>query len=284
MALILLNMFIAILEGYFRQIAPKGNEEKVGFLDLLKFLVISEFKNIEKKQQRKAALEKRRKKRKQNANKKPENNEQDKDKGNIKLGSEGKIEIENQIGEKESLKEQPLKDDVIGNTSAEKAADENALNKGVVSENEGNEIQTEAALLKEKEDIENPQIVDMNYDEEDDAEMDSLSEEESYEALGKCGRFRKKIQSLVEDIWIWIIVFIYQKIISKFLFTDQVAEGKEQGEVPQITAKVEFKEKKDVDEEALAMKDIEFYLGGKKFDTESAEGAGPGGLKCFHET
>lgn len=60
MGLILLNIFIAILEGYFRQIAPKVQEEEIGFLSLLQYLITSEFEEIEKKkeQKKKEALQK----------------------------------------------------------------------------------------------------------------------------------------------------------------------------------------------------------------------------------
>ena len=48
--LVLLNMFVAILHGYYWQVAPKDKENTIGFLGLLKNLVVTEFESIKEKQ------------------------------------------------------------------------------------------------------------------------------------------------------------------------------------------------------------------------------------------
>lgn len=230
MALVLLNMFIAILEGYFRQIAPKGNEEQVGFLDLLKYLVISEFKNIEEKkkkkeaqQQREKLVQMRRNRISLHSNKSPKKSE----KGE---GQENNASEPDEIGTGAKL---PL--EKVGHSPVAQSPDN--------PEEDKSDLEEELALEEEAMKARKPQ--------------------------GKCKKITSKIESKLEDVWFWFITFIYNKIIKKFLFTDQPAEGEGQAEPPQITAKVEFEEKRDIIEEDVVLKDIEFYLGKKDHPSEN---------------
>ena len=267
MALILLNMFIAILEGYFLQNAPKDNEEKIGIFDLVNHLVTGEFRRLEKHMDEKKKIKERRNKLKKQLNSvKAFHTEEKQDlKGeganNILLPKgEGEGEVEGG-GETEGKGEE-VKDE--GRGSAEEVKDE-GKDEGNIAENKSPEVIPQSGT-PEKQDLEAP---DTGKDgkagpkiEFDESDLDYLTSNE-----GVISKLKEK----AEDCWFWLIKTFYEKFIKKLLTEGQEVTQDQEVELPQITAKVEFQDKRNIAEEGLAMKDIEFYLGKSDNDNEKIE-------------
>ena len=216
MALILLNVFIAILEGYFRQIAPKGDKEQIGFLELLKFFVQSEFERISELKKGKQ-LERAQTKMEKTA---------------VNLVSNETIPQE-----AKSPKKRIEQDEVDQQAQSEPNSSPGVLVKQKIQIESIEDVVEETPLSNEKSPKKNPK------------------------KKNKCQRLIENINNKLEYIWFAIIDFIYQKIIKKFVFTDQQVENEGQGDNPQLAMKVEFQEKRNDAEEDIVLKDIEFYLG-----------------------